>query len=201
MPSPQTSATLWRISLLFLSFKHVSFNWDYAPCFPKMNKCQYGECLSSAVSFLFSQVSKELMASPETNPLLMIRSLSFWFRSIYATQLQNQHSLSAYYYLSPVLHHQLLSFWFLFRTLIKVENIRTALSPPPGLMFLFLLFFRAAPATHGGSQARGLIGAIAADIHHSHSHARSEPHLQSHNNAGSLTHWEGSGIEPATSWF
>ena len=42
--------------------------------------------------------------------------------------------------------------------------------------FLFLLFFRAAPVAHGGSQARGLIGAVAAGLHHSPS------------NAGSLTH-------------
>ena len=30
---------------------------------------------------------------------------------------------------------------------------------------------------HGGSQARGPIGAIAAGLRHSHSSARSEPHL------------------------
>ena len=41
------------------------------------------------------------------------------------------------------------------------------------LFFLsFLLFLWAAPATHGGSQARGLIGATAAGLHHSN--ARSE---------------------------
>ena len=40
-------------------------------------------------------------------------------------------------------------------------------------IFLKLLF-RAAPAVHGGSQARGQIGATAAGLHHSHSNARSE---------------------------
>ena len=45
-------------------------------------------------------------------------------------------------------------------------------------LFYFCHFFRAAPAAHGGSQARGQIGAVAADLLHSHSHARSEPHLQ-----------------------
>ena len=40
--------------------------------------------------------------------------------------------------------------------------------------FIFLLF-RAAPTVYRGSQARGLIGATAASLHHSHSHARSEP--------------------------
>ena len=30
---------------------------------------------------------------------------------------------------------------------------------------------------HGDSQARGLIGAVATGLHHSHSNARSKPHL------------------------
>ena len=34
--------------------------------------------------------------------------------------------------------------------------------------FLFV-FSRAAPLAHGGSQARGLIGAVASGLHHSHS--------------------------------
>ena len=44
--------------------------------------------------------------------------------------------------------------------------------------FFFLLFFRAVPVAHGGSQARGPIGATAASLHHSHSNAGSEPHLR-----------------------
>ena len=43
--------------------------------------------------------------------------------------------------------------------------------------FLFLLL-RATPAACGGSQARGLIGAVAASLHQSRSNARSEPHLR-----------------------
>ena len=38
--------------------------------------------------------------------------------------------------------------------------------------------FRALPAAHGGSQARGRIGAVADGLHHSHSNARSERHLR-----------------------
>ena len=38
-------------------------------------------------------------------------------------------------------------------------------------------FFRAAPVAYGGSQVRGLIGAVAADLHQSHSNASYEPHL------------------------
>ena len=47
------------------------------------------------------------------------------------------------------------------------------------LIYLFLLLFRATSTTCGGSQAsRGRIGATAASLHHSHSHNRSELHLQ-----------------------
>ena len=48
-------------------------------------------------------------------------------------------------------------------------------------IYIFLLsfcLFQAAALAHGGSQARGLIGAIAASLHHSHSYARSEPRLR-----------------------
>ena len=44
--------------------------------------------------------------------------------------------------------------------------------------FVFLPFSLAALAAYGGSQARGLIGAVAAGLRHSHSNAGSEPHLQ-----------------------
>ena len=46
-------------------------------------------------------------------------------------------------------------------------------------IFFFFGHFRAAPsAAYGGSQARGLIGAVAARLHHSHSNTGSEPCLQ-----------------------
>ena len=45
------------------------------------------------------------------------------------------------------------------------------------LFFVFCLF-RATPKAYGGPQARGLIGAVAAGLHHSHSNTGSEPHLQ-----------------------
>ena len=49
--------------------------------------------------------------------------------------------------------------------------------------FFFVFFFFAiswaASAAYGGSQARGLIGAVAASLHQSHSNAGSEPCLQS----------------------
>ena len=50
-------------------------------------------------------------------------------------------------------------------------------------------FFRATPMAYGSFQAKGLIGAAAAGLNHSHS------------NAGSLTHWGGQGIKPTSSWI
>ena len=44
-------------------------------------------------------------------------------------------------------------------------------------IYLFCLF-RAAPVAYGGSQARGLIRAVAASLRQSHINARSEPSLQ-----------------------
>ena len=43
---------------------------------------------------------------------------------------------------------------------------------------LFFAFSRAAPSAYGGSQARGLISAVAAGLHHSHSNGGFEQHLQ-----------------------
>ena len=50
----------------------------------------------------------------------------------------------------------------------------------PGAFFFFFLFAIswAAPSAYGGSQARGLIGAVATRLRHGHSNAGSEPHLQ-----------------------
>ena len=46
------------------------------------------------------------------------------------------------------------------------------------LLFLLINFFRAMPLAYGSSQTRGRIGATAASLHHSHSHAGSKPSLQ-----------------------
>jgi len=44
--------------------------------------------------------------------------------------------------------------------------------------FFFFYFSRATPMAYGGSRARGLIGAVASGLRHSHSNASSEPRLQ-----------------------
>ena len=50
------------------------------------------------------------------------------------------------------------------------------------VLFCFCLF-RAAPTAHGSSQAKGKIGAVDTDLHHSHSNAGPEPHLQLHHSS------------------
>ena len=47
----------------------------------------------------------------------------------------------------------------------------------PCLIYLFIVFSRAVPTAYGGSQARGLIGAIATGLHQSHSNVGSELRL------------------------
>ena len=54
---------------------------------------------------------------------------------------------------------------------------------PSFVFFVFfvvvvVLLFRAAPAAHGSSQARGPIAAAATGLRHSHSNLGSEPHLR-----------------------
>ena len=46
------------------------------------------------------------------------------------------------------------------------------------LFLVFLPFLGPSPTAYGGSQARGLIRAVAASLHHSHSNTGSKPHLQ-----------------------
>ena len=53
----------------------------------------------------------------------------------------------------------------------------------------FFFLFMATPVAYESSQARGWIRTAAASLHHSHS------------NAGSLTHWARTGMEPASSWI
>ena len=67
--------------------------------------------------------------------------------------------------------------------------------------FFFLVFSMATPAAHRGSQARGLIGAIAAGLHQSHSNVGSEPHLRPTPQLTATPDRARAGIEPATSWF
>ena len=45
-------------------------------------------------------------------------------------------------------------------------------------IFVFFVFLKVAPAAYGCSQARGLIGAVAASLCHKHSNMRSELRLR-----------------------
>ena len=65
-------------------------------------------------------------------------------------------------------------------------------------------FLRAAPTTYGSSQARGQIGAVAANLHHSHGNTGSRLCLTcttAYGNATSLTNWARPGMEPTPSWI
>ena len=57
--------------------------------------------------------------------------------------------------------------------------IRDSTNQDKILIYLFCLFdfSRAASEAYGGFQAKGLIGAVATSLHHSHSNAGSEPRL------------------------
>ena len=79
--------------------------------------------------------------------------------------------------------------------------------PPPLSCYAFLFsfssfFLRAAPAAHGGSQARGQIRATAAGLHHSHSNAGSQlclqPTLQLTATLGPLPTERGQGSNPCS---
>ena len=65
--------------------------------------------------------------------------------------------------------------------------------------------FRAVLAAHGGSQARGRMGAVATSLHHSSRQlgiqAASSTYISAHGIDESLTHWARPGIEPASSWI
>ena len=67
--------------------------------------------------------------------------------------------------------------------------------------------FRAVPLAYRGSQARGGIAAVGADLCHSHRpqqcgiQSKSATYTTAHSNARSLTHWARPGIKPAFSWL
>ena len=63
-------------------------------------------------------------------------------------------------------------------TLLQVPN-----APLQIFFFFCLLLFRAALVVYGSSQARDLMGAVATDLHHSHSHCPSATYTTAHGNA------------------
>ena len=61
------------------------------------------------------------------------------------------------------------------RSLVKLNTVFMQYEK---YLFFFFFFLRAAPVIFGSSQARGLMGATAAGLHHSHSNVRSQWHLR-----------------------
>ena len=57
-------------------------------------------------------------------------------------------------------------------------RISEGTKPEDFLFFGIFAFSRATPRAHGGSQVRGLIGAVATGLRQSHSNTRNELHLQ-----------------------
>ena len=91
------------------------------------------------------------------------------------------------------------------REVERMLNYLNAKRPSPKhiILIIIIIFFglfafsRATPAAYGGSQARGQIGTAADSLHHSHSNAESEPHLQP---TPQLSHWARPGVESVSSW-
>ena len=71
------------------------------------------------------------------------------------------------------------------------------------MYFIKKIFFRAAWAACGSSQARGQIRAAAAGLQPQQHQIQvaSSIYTTPHGNAGSLTHWVGPGIGPTSSWI
>ena len=69
-------------------------------------------------------------------------------------------------------------------------------------LFIYLFIFRAVPVAFGSSQARGRIGGMPQPQPQQHRiWAASVDYTIAQDNAGSLTHWSGSEIEPRSSWI
>ena len=64
------------------------------------------------------------------------------------------------------------------RISILLSIVATSVYIPTNIFFLYLHFFGDAPVAHGGSQARGLIGAVSAGLCHSRSKLGSKPRLR-----------------------
>ena len=60
----------------------------------------------------------------------------------------------------------------------ELTHYKSAILLLKKIFFCLFAVSWATPAAHGGSQARGSIGTVAASLHHSHRNAGSEPHLQ-----------------------
>ena len=69
------------------------------------------------------------------------------------------------------------------------------------IIFCLFAFLGLHQHAYGGSQARGLTGAVTAGLCHSHSNARAEPCLRPIPQLMATPDRARPGIEPATSWF
>ena len=90
--------------------------------------------------------------------------------------------------------------WLLLSSWFRMQQKDNTLKYTGGFFFFCLFAFsRATFKAHGGSQARGLIGGVAAGL--CQIRAVSATCTTAHGHAGSLTHGVRPGIEPAFSWM
>ena len=132
-----------------------------------------------------------------------------WFRML--CQLHTYKKTNYKHIIHAILHSFSPSFIFILYSYKWLYHYSPSHSPIFGHkscfchFFKFFIFclFRATSTANGGSQARGLIGAVAVCLHHSHSNARAmfAAYTTAHGSTRSLTHWVRPRIEPATSWF
>ena len=92
--------------------------------------------------------------------------------SLQRTSQSSQRPQTAFQKHSMQTHHVALNLFRTRQDTNKTEYVREIF-----LFIFFSLLGGAAPAAYGGSQARGLIRAVAAGLRLSHSNSRSEPHL------------------------
>ena len=126
---------------------------------------------SSQQCWILNPLSK---ARDQTGNLLV----PSWIRSPLSHYRNSYFHSSLYYFLPSAFWEVLFALSFLF---IQVIDLRF-------FFFLFLAFWlfvfsRAAPLAYGGSQARGLIEAVASGLRQSHSSAGSELHLNLHHSS------------------
>ena len=80
-----------------------------------------------------------------------------------------------------VMHKTLSSIYYIPGIVLVIRLQRQVRQCPFYFTFFFfglLCLFSATPMAHGGSLARGLIGAVAAGLRQSYSNARSKPRLE-----------------------
>ena len=119
------------------------------------------------------------VSEPETQYSFFLSAFPSLTSSLLINSLRSSHLLSS---ASSFLHLQAI----ITSPLNHSSSVLTCFPvSPQSILFFFVFFFfllfvfsRTAPTAYGGSQARSRIKSVSAGLHHSHSNARSKPHLR-----------------------